>query len=57
MKAYGITYTVTKGGYVRACDTVIDAKDLKSAKAKLAKRHGVKAAYIAIVRCSVVGYF
>lgn len=55
MKAYGIDYTVKGKRYI--CVTV-DAKDLKSAKKKLGKKHGYKdGRMIKIERASVIGYF
>lgn len=55
MKAYAIDYTV-KGKLHYG--VLVDAKDLKSAKIKLGKKHGYKdGRMIKIERASVVGYF
>jgi len=54
MKAYAITYTVKGITY----DALIDAKDIKSAKKKLGKKHGYKdGRMIIVVHVSVVGYY
>jgi hypothetical protein len=54
MKAYSICYSV-KG----KCYSVgIEAKDIKSAKKKLGKKHGYKdGRMIKLERVNVVGYF
>lgn len=55
MKAYAIDYTV-KGQ--KLIGVLVDAKDLKSAKKKLGKKHGYKdGRMIKVERASVVGYF
>ena len=56
MKAYGIDYTF-KG--VRYSITV-DAKDKETARNKIARKHGIKAAEAKAVklnRVTVIGYF
>jgi hypothetical protein len=54
MQAYAINYTV-KG---QKCSKLIDAKDVKSAKNKLGKKHGYKdGRMIKIDSVSIVGYF
>ena len=56
MVAYGITYKVR--GNDRVHDALIDAKDMKSAKRKLGKKHGYKdGRMIQVVRSTVVGYY
>lgn len=56
MQAYGITYKVR--GNERKYDVLIDARDLKSAKRKLGKKHGYKdGRMIQIIRSYVVGYY
>lgn len=56
MIAYGITYTVR--GKAGKHDALIDAKDLKSAKRKLARKHGYKdGRMIKAERVSIVGYY
>jgi hypothetical protein len=55
MKAYGIDYTVKGKRYIGA---TVDAKDLKSAKKKLGRKHGYKdGRMIKIQRSSVIGYY
>ena len=55
MKAYAIDYTVKDKKYF---GKLVDAKDIKSAKRKLGKKHGYKdGRMIKIERVSVVGYF
>lgn len=54
MIALAIDYTV-KGKYY---SVIIDAKDLKSAKKKLGKKHGYKdGRMIKIQRSHVIGYY
>lgn len=54
MTAYSIDYTV-KGQHFHK---LVDAKDAKSAKVKLGKKHGYKdGRMIKIERLSVIGYF
>ena len=55
MTAYGIDYMV-KGQTIY--NALVDAKDLKSAKKKLGRRHGYKdGRMIKIIRASVIGYY
>ena len=55
MKAYGIDYTVKGQRYF---NVTVDAKDLKSAKKKLGKKHGYKdGRMIKVERVNVIGYF
>ena len=55
MKAYAIDYTVKEKKYFGVS---VDAKDVKSAKKKLGKKHGYKdGRMIKLDRVSVVGYF
>lgn len=55
MKAYSIDYAV-KGSYY--FNVTVDAKDAKSAKKKLGRKHGYKdGRMIHINRISVIGYF
>jgi hypothetical protein len=54
MKALAIDYTVKDKYY----SVIIDAKDLKSAKKKLGRKHGYKdGRMIKIQRSSVIGYY
>lgn len=54
MQAYAIEYTVKGMNFSQ----LVDAKDVKSAKRKLGKKHGYKdGRMIKIERVSVVGYF
>ena len=54
MQAYAIDYTVNGKFYSR----IVDAKDLKSAKNKLGRRHGYKTGrMVKIIRVNVVGYY
>lgn len=56
MQAYGITYTVR--GENKRRDILIDAKDVKSAKRKIGKKHGYKdGRMIKLERASVIGYY
>lgn len=56
MIAYGITYRVR--GTERDITANVEAKDMKSAKRKLGKKHGYKdGRMIQIKRSSVLGYF
>lgn len=56
MKAYGIDYKVR--GNERVYSTLIDAKDLASAKKKIGKKHGYKdSRMIQTLKVSVVGYY
>ena len=55
MKAYSFTYTV-KGK--KHYGILVDAKDAKSAKKKLGKKHGYKdGRMIKVESISVVGYY
>ena len=56
MIAYGITYTIrNKPG---THDILIDAKDAKSAKRKIGKKHGYKdGRMVQIKQCNVIGYY
>lgn len=55
MKAYAFDYTVKDKKYF---GVLVDAKDIKSAKKKLGKKHGYKdGRMIKLERISVVGYF
>ena len=54
MKAYSIDYTVKGVKFHK----LVDAKDLKSAKNKLGKKHGYKdGRMIKVTNVLVVGYF
>ena len=56
MIAYGITYRVR--GQERLHDILIEARDAKSAKRKIGKKHGYKdGRMIQIVTSHIVGYF
>lgn len=56
MVAYGIDYRV--GTDTRLMTALIDAKDLKSAKKKLGRKHGYKTGnMIKIQKVNVIGYF
>lgn len=57
MKAYEITYIVKKNGYEMVRTSNVDSKDLKCAKNKLAKKHGVPVSNIDIKEWHVIGYF
>lgn len=55
MQAYAIDYTVNGQKYF---GKLVDAKDVKSAKKKLGKRHGYKdGRMVKIDRVSVIGYY
>lgn len=55
MKAYALDYTVKGKRYF---GILVDAKDFKSAKKKIGKKHGYKdGRMIKIERVSVVGYY
>lgn len=55
MTAYAIDYTVKGRSY---WGVLVDAKDLKSAKKKIGKKHGYKdGRMIKLDKVSVVGYF
>lgn len=56
MKAYGIDYTYKGHRYW----TTVDARDLKSAKNKIGRKHGLKASEadaIKITNHHIIGYF
>lgn len=54
MIAYHVWYTVKGTAY----DKSVDAKDIKSAKKKLGKKHGYKdGRMINVTRVSVIGYY
>lgn len=56
MIAYGIDYTVGKSDKLNSIS--IDARDLKSAKKKIGRKHGYKSGnMIKIQRVRVIGYF
>jgi len=58
--AYGVTYTVVDkhSGKIKRCDDVVDAKDINSAKRKLARRHGYKNEnVIQCERINIIGYY
>lgn len=56
MTAYGINYRVGKNENLMT--TIIDAKDLKSAKKKIGRKHGYKTGnMIKIEKVNVIGYF
>lgn len=54
MQAYSIDYTVKGNNY----STLVDAKDLKSAKKKIGRKHGYKdGRMIKVTKSFIVGYF
>ena len=54
--AFGITYKIR--GNNRKYDVLIEARDMKSAKRKLGKKHGYKdGRMIQVIWSTVVGYF
>lgn len=56
MQAYGIKYHIR--GTERVYDINVDAKDAKSAKNKIGKKHGYKdGRMIVFDDCKVIGYF
>lgn len=56
MKAYGITYHLRNEN--KTFDTVVDAKDIKSAKNKIGKKHGCKSGRsICVDDVKIIGYF
>ena len=59
MIAYGIKYTIrSKKDDGKLRDALVEARDMKSAKNKLAKKHGYKdGRMIKIESISVIGYF
>lgn len=55
MQAYAIDYTVKGKPY---WGVLIDAKDIKSAKRKIGKKHGYKdGRMVKVSKVSVVGYY
>ena len=57
MQAYGIKYHI-RGKENKIMNILVDAKDVKSAKNKIAKKHGYKdGKMITIDNCKVIGYF
>lgn len=56
MKAYGITYHLRNES--KMLDIVVDAKDIKSAKNKIGKKHGYKnGSSICVDDVKIIGYF
>lgn len=56
MQAYSIDYTIKNRDGEK--NIMIDAKDLKSAKRKIGKKHGFKdGRMIRIERCHIIGYY
>ena len=53
LQAYSVGYTVNS----RAYDELIDAKDIKSVKNKLARKHKTSPRSIKIIRSRIVGYY
>lgn len=54
MKAYGICYMINNKHY----STTIDARDIKSAKNKIARKHGLKSGKnVKVLTVSIIGYF
>ncbi len=57
MQAYDIQYHL-KGKPAKKYDALVDAKDSKSAKNKIAKKHGCKKlSTIIFDRCRIIGYY
>ena len=57
MQAYHIKYHI-RGKEDRVHDTSIDAKDAKSAKKKIGKKHGYADGRMVVIdECRVIGYF
>lgn len=57
MQAYGIKYHI-RGKEDKVMDISIDAKDAKSAKNKIGKKHGYKDGRMIIIdNCIIIGYF
>lgn len=55
MTAYAISYTCKGKTY---WSTLVEAKDMKSAKKKLGKKHGYKdGRMVKVISSSVIGYF
>ena len=58
MIAYAIDYTVRGQDRAYPYSVLIDARDLKSAKKKLGRKHGYKTGrMIQVERVSIVGYY
>lgn len=58
MIAYAIDYTVRGQEKTYPYSVLIDARDLKSAKKKLGRKHGYKTGrMIQVERVSIVGYY
>lgn len=58
MVAYYVKYTVRGKEQDRWLDASVDARDLKSAKKKLGKKHGYKDGRMITIRdVSVIGYY
>lgn len=58
MQAYGIDYKVRGREQEGLHRILVDAKDLKSAKRKIGKKHGYKdGRMIQLQRVSVIGYY
>ena len=56
MQAYGIVYKIR--GKDQKHDVLIDAKDIKSAKRKIGKKHGYKdGRMVQILQSSIIGYY
>ena len=56
MQAYGIDYRIRNKGGLNTM--LVDAKDIKSAKRKIGKKHGYKdGRMIQIERVNVIGYY
>lgn len=56
MQAYSIDYTIRNKEGMR--NASVDAKDIKSAKRKIGKKHGFKdGRMIRIERCHIIGYY
>ena len=56
MQAYGIKYHIK--GSEKIIDVSVDAKDIKSAKKKIGKKHGYKDGRMIVINdCKIIGYF
>lgn len=56
MVAYGIKYHIK--GTEKTKDILIDAKDAKSAKKKIGKKHGYKDGRMVVIdECRIIGYY
>lgn len=57
MQAYGIKYHI-KGNENKTMDVLVDAKDVKSAKNKIGKKHGYKDGRMVVIdNCKIIGYY